>query len=144
MPVYQLISEPIFPPATEAEADGLLAVGGDLSVERLLAAYSQGIFPWFEDKGIYYWFSPDPRLILHPGEFKVSSSFSRVIKSNKFELRIDTAFRKVITACSIAPRIGQDGSWISKGFINGFVALYKAGFAHSFETFCEGQLIGGL
>ena len=144
MPVYLLNETPLFPPATEAEPDGLLAVGGDLSIDRLLAAYCSGIFPWFESEGLFYWFSPDPRLVMFPGDFKVSSSFSRLLTSNKFEIRKDTAFREVMKACSKVPRAGQDESWITGKFINGYCALHKAGFAHSFETYFQNELVGGL
>ena len=144
MPVYLLNDEPVFPSASEAEPDGLIAVGGDLSVSRLINAYVNGIFPWFEEEGSIFWFSPDPRLVLFPEKLIISDSLSRTIKSRKFEIRVDTVFRQVITACAKAPRPDQDGTWISSKFINAYVALYKAGFAHSIEAFFNGKLAGGL
>lgn len=144
MPVYLLNDQPIFPPVTEAEPDGLVAVGGDLSIERLLVAYSSGIFPWFEYEELPYWFSPDPRMVLIPGQFKISNSLHRTIKGHKFEVRIDTSFRRVITKCSQVERKGEDGSWITRSFINAYSVLHKEGFAHSFETYYKGELVGGL
>jgi leucyl/phenylalanyl-tRNA---protein transferase len=144
MPVYLLNDQPVFPPASEAEPDGLIAVGGDLSVSRLINAYTDGIFPWFEEEGTIYWFSPDPRLVLYPGNLKISPSLNRTIKSKKFEIRVDTSFRKVISSCSKAKRLHEDSTWISRKFINGYVALHQAGYAHSIEAFYEGELAGGL
>ncbi|MDP4281046.1 MAG: leucyl/phenylalanyl-tRNA--protein transferase [Bacteroidota bacterium] len=144
MPVYLLNEQPVFPPATEAEPDGLLAIGGDLSVERLISAYSGGIFPWFEEENAFFWFSPDPRLVLFPGKIKISRSLERIIKSGKFEVRMDTAFREVITNCSKVTRPDGDDSWINKKFIEGYTALHQAGFAHSIEAYYNGKLSGGL
>ena len=144
MPVYLLNDDPVFPPADKAEPDGLLAVGGDLSVPRLLNAYSQGIFPWFEIKELFYWYSPDPRLVLSPEKLKISSSLKRTLKSENIEVRVDTAFRRVISSCSKAKRPNEDGTWISGKFIDGYCDLHKSGYAHSFETFYKNELVGGL
>ncbi len=144
MPVYLLPDEPVFPPPSEAEPDGLLAIGGDLSAARLLKAYADGIFPWFRDEEDIFWFSPDPRMVLFPGEMKVSESLKRLIRSRKFEIRADSSFQQVIEACAEAPRDGQEGTWIDGDFIEAYVRLHKLGFAHSFETFLNGELAGGL
>lgn len=144
MPVYQLPDEPFFPPASDAETDGLLAIGGDFSVKRLVYAYASGIFPWFSQEGEIFWFSPDPRLVLYPGQFKKSRSFDRVIRSNKYEVRFDTAFKEVIEACAQVPRIGQEGTWITPDFVDGYLEIHQAGLAHSVEVFHEGRLAGGL
>jgi leucyl/phenylalanyl-tRNA--protein transferase len=144
MAVYLLNDEPIFPDPLEAEPDGLIAIGGDLSIPRLISAYSQGIFPWFEEQKMIFWYSPNPRLVLFPDKLKVSSSLRRTIKSNKFEVRIDSVFRKVISGCAKVGRSNGGGTWISRSFINAYTAMHKAGFAHSFETFYEGKLVGGL
>lgn len=143
MPVYLLPEEPVFPPPAEAEEDGLLAVGGDLSPERLLNAYASGIFPWFRDEEDIFWFSPDPRMVLYPEELKISDSLYRVIRSNKFKVTADEDFGGVIRACADAPRPGQEGSWIDDAFIEGYTELHKIGFAHSFEAWLEGELVGG-
>ncbi|MCK9203935.1 MAG: leucyl/phenylalanyl-tRNA--protein transferase [Bacteroidales bacterium] len=144
MSVYLLPEEPVFPPACEAESDGLIAIGGDLSVNRLLAAYSNGIFPWFIDDDDIFWFSPDPRMVLFPENFKVSESLRRIIQAKKIEVRFDTAFNQVIEACSKVPRPGQDGTWISPEFITAYKELHIRGYAHSVEAFSNGKLAGGL
>ena len=144
MPVYLLPDEPLFPPPSEAEPDGLLAVGGDLSPERLINAYAEGIFPWFRDDEDIFWYSPDPRMVLFPEELKISASLHRVIRSNKFLMTADEDFGGVIRACAEAARPGQDGSWIDEEFIKGYSELHKLGIAHSFEVWQEGCLVGGL
>jgi len=144
MTVYLLIDEPVFPSPSEAEPDGLIAVGGDLSPLRLLNAYADGIFPWFRDEEDVFWFSPDPRMVLFPSELKVSSSLSRVIRSGKFEVRCDTVFPEVIEACASAFRPGQEGTWIDKEFTDAYTELHQLGYAHSFETYLDGKLCGGL
>lgn len=144
MTVFLLPAEPLFPPATEADPDGLIAIGGDLSVNRLLNAYESGIFPWFMEKKTVFWYSPDPRMVLFPEKFKISKSFGRIIRSGKFTTKVDTRFREVIRACSEVPRPEQDGTWISKAFIKAYTDLFKLGFAHSFECYENDQLVGGL
>jgi len=144
MTVYLLPEEPFFPPLGEAEPDGLVAIGGDLSVERLVQAYSQGIFPWFLEEDGFFWYSPDPRMVLFPDKHRIPVSFRRILKKNPFEVRFDTNFDQVIRACSRASRPGQDGTWISEEFINGYTELYRHGLAHSVETYSGGTLVGGL
>ena len=113
MPLYLLDDYLWFPPVEEALPEGLLAVGGDLDVERLLLAYRSGIFPWFSDDEPVMWWCPDPRFVLFPSELKISKSMRQVIKRNEFEFRTNTAFGEVITACSTIGRPGQDGTWIT-------------------------------
>ena len=144
MAVYLLPEEPIFPPAGEAEADGLIAIGGDLSAPRLLQDYAKGIFPWFVEYDEFYWYSPDPRLLLFPGEYKVPGSLRRIVKQESFEVKFDTDFDRVIRACAAAGRPEQDGTWISSEFIDGYTELYRLGYAHSVESYFEGELAGGL
>jgi leucyl/phenylalanyl-tRNA---protein transferase len=144
MTVYLLPDEPVFPPVDEAEPDGLVAIGGDLSVARLLQAYAQGIFPWFVDEDDFFWYSPDPRLVLFPEQYKAPDSLRRIVKKNLFEVRIDTDFEQVVRSCSLAERPRQDGTWITSEFIEAYTALHHKGFAHSIETYCQGALVGGL
>ena len=110
MSVYQLPEEPVFPPVEDAEPDGLIAIGGDLSVTRLVQAYAHGIFPWFVDERDVYWYSPDPRLVLFPEQLKMPVSLQRIIKSNRFEVRFDTLFKEVIKACAKAARPDRNGT----------------------------------
>ena len=144
MTVYLLPEEPFFPPAVDAEPDGLIAIGGDLSPERLLQAYANGIFPWFRDEEDVFWYSPDPRLILFPGQFKLPSSLNRIIRSRKFTVKFDTDFTSVIRGCAESVRPGQDGTWISGDFIEAYSALHRKGFAHSVEVYFQDDLVGGL
>lgn len=134
-----------FPPLNNAlkEPNGLVAIGGDLSPQRLLSAYGQGIFPWFSDDEPILWWSPDPRMVLFPDELKISSSLKKTLKKQLFELRFNTAFREVITACSKTPRGEQNGTWITKDIIDAYCALHEAGFAISAETWLNGKLVGG-
>ncbi len=124
--------------------DGLLAVGGDLRMERLLLAYSNGIFPWYNEDELPMWWSPDPRFVLFPEELKVSKSMGQILKRNEFEFRVDTVFEEVIFNCSRAPRQEQDGTWISDEIISAYTALHELGYAHSAEAWYEGELVGGL
>lgn len=144
MPVYRIGSQLAFPPAEEADPDGLLAVGGDLSAERLLLAYSQGIFPWYEDGLPILWHSPDPRMVLLPAELHVPRSLRKVIRRRPFTLRLDTAFEAVVDECAIAERAGQRGTWITRDMREAYVALHTLGFAHSAEAWCGDELVGGL
>lgn len=145
MPVYELVEEPIFPDPHLANDDGLLAFGGDLSVERILLAYRCGIFPWFaEDSPDILWWSPDPRLLLFPDKFRLSKSLRQKIRQNFFEVRVDTAYEQVIDYCSKVPRRGQDGTWITSDIKKTYVELHRLGVAHSIETWKDGQLVGGL
>lgn len=144
MPVYKLPEEIIFPPPELARKDGLLAFGGDLSEERLITAYSMGIFPWYSEGSPILWWSPDPRLILIPSELKVSRSLRKVINKGIFKVTMDTAFEQVIRNCADAPREGQGGTWITEDMIEAYIRLHKSGYAHSVESWHEGELVGGL
>lgn len=134
-----------FPPVTEAltEPNGLIAIGGDLSLTRLLDAYQHGIFPWFSDGEPILWWSPDPRMVLFPCELKISSSLKKTIKNKGFEVRLNTAFREVITACSNVLRGNQHGTWITQDIIDAYCRLHDAGYAISSETWLNGKLVGG-
>ncbi len=134
-----------FPPLARAmrAPNGLLAAGADLSPRRLVEAYRQGIFPWFSEGEPVLWWSPDPRMVLFPAELKVSRSLGKTLRRGDFEVRADTAFREVMTACG-QPRPGQDGTWITPEMIDAYSALHGAGIAHSVETWRGGELIGGL
>lgn len=144
MPVYRLIKEPFFPPASEAEPDGLVAIGGDFTPQRLLNAYASGIFPWFDDGKDIYWFSPDPRLVLFPEQLRIPASLARVIRQNRFDVRFDHDFKAVMEHCANVPRKHEEGTWISERFIKGYTRLHKLGYAHSAEAYLGGQLVGGL
>ena len=145
MPVYQLIPEvSLFPPTEEAEDDGLLAVGGDLSKERLLAAYSKGIFPWYEVGQPILWWSPDPRLVLTPETLKISRSLRKILRKQQFEIRFDTAFEKVIKACADVRTEQGEGTWIIPEMQQAYTELHQDGFAHSVESWLDGELVGGL
>lgn len=144
MPVFRLRKEPVFPDPALAEEDGLLAVGGDLRPDRLVAAYSSGIFPWYSQGEPILWFSPDPRMILYPERFKLAESLARTIRSGKYETRADTAFESVIRACAAKPRPGQRGTWITPAMRRAYIDLHSLGLAHSLETYENGRLVGGL
>ncbi len=144
MPVFRLPDEIIFPSPELAEEDGLLAVGGDLSVERLLLAYSMGIFPWYSDGYPILWWSPDPRLVLMPGDLRVSRSLRQTIKKGTYRITFDKAFERVIRSCAESPRRGDDGTWITEEMIEAYCRLHEKGFAHSVESWAGGELAGGL
>lgn len=134
-----------FPPAERALRDpnGLLAAGGELSSARLIDAYRKGIFPWFSEGEPVLWWSPDPRMVLVPREFKLSRSLGKRIKKHDFEIRVDSAFGHVMHACA-EPRAEQRGTWISEPMITAYTALHVQGLAHSVETWRDGALVGGL
>lgn len=134
-----------FPPVEHAlrSPSGLLAAGGDLSAARLLEAYHQGVFPWFNPGEPTLWWSPDPRMVLIPGEFKISRSFSRVLRNHAYEVRCDTDFEQVMRGCA-APRSGHHGTWIHEDMIAAYCELHRMGYAHSVETWVDGKLTGGL
>lgn len=134
-----------FPPLTNAltEPNGLIAIGGDLSLPRLLSAYHQGIFPWFSEGEPILWWSPNPRMVLYPDSLKISRSLQKTLKKKVFEVRFNSAFREVITACSATARAQQDGTWITQEIIDAYCRLHDAGFAISAESYFEGQLVGG-
>ena len=145
MPVYQLISDiPLFPPTEEAEDDGLLAVGGDLSKERLLTAYRQGIFPWYEVGQPILWWSPNPRLVLFPEELKISRSLRKVLRKHEFEIRFDSSFENVIKACADVRTKRGKGTWIIPEMQQAYTELHQEGYAHSVESWLNGELVGGL
>jgi leucyl/phenylalanyl-tRNA--protein transferase len=144
MPVSFLTEELVFPPPEEALEDGLLAVGGDLSTERLLLAYSSGIFPWYSEDSPILWWSPDPRMVLFPADLKVSKSLRQKINSGAFEIRFDCDFDSVIQYCATVERKEQVGTWIGSEMINAYKELHKNGYAHSVETYLSGELVGGL
>jgi leucyl/phenylalanyl-tRNA--protein transferase len=139
-----------FPPIGRAlrSPNGLLAAGGDLSAPRLLEAYRHGIFPWFSPGEPILWWSPDPRMVLIPGEINISRSFAKVLRNTAYEVRCDTAFEQVMRGCA-APRAnhksgGHHGTWISEDMIAAYCALHELGYAHSVETWMDGKLTGGL
>ena len=138
-------SEP-FPPLEGALIDpnGLLCAGGDLSPKRLLDAYQHGIFPWYSRGEPILWWSPDPRMVLDPGEFRVSRSLRRSLRAGRWQVTLDRDFPAVIRACAEAPRIGQNGTWIVRDIQHAYWQLAQLGFAHSVETWLDGELVGGL
>ena len=144
MSVYLLSDELIFPDPELSNEDGLLAVGGDLSVERLLLSYSNGIFPWYSKESPILWWSPDPRMVLFPEKLKISKSLKSIINKNKFQVKFDVDFEKVIRCCSDIRRKNEESTWITDDMINAYVNLHLEGFAHSVETYHNGKLIGGL
>lgn len=133
-----------FPDPNEAEDDGLVSIGGDLSAEFLLSAYSQGIFPWFNEGEPILWWSPNPRMVLFPKDFKCSDSLRQILKSSRYSVRIDDNFEGVIRACAGIKRRGQTGTWITNDMIDAYTHLHKKGFAHSVETYHGNSLVGGL
>jgi leucyl/phenylalanyl-tRNA--protein transferase len=133
-----------FPDPDEADESGLLAIGGDLSIDRLKLAYSKGIFPWYEKGMPILWWSPDPRMILIPGKMIVSHSLRQSIRRQQFEVTVDKAFEKVIKFCAKTPRKGEKGTWITRDMKHAYMRLHVAGFAHSAEAWSDGELVGGL
>lgn len=144
MPVYRLIDEIIFPPPREAEPDGLLAVGGDLSPQRLLEAYRLGIFPWYAEGQPILWWSPDPRFVLEPEAFHVSRRLRQTLSRGVFKVTFDRAFAEVIRACASVQRKGQSGTWITPEMEAAYIRLHELGYAHSAESWSEEALVGGV
>lgn len=142
--IFQLNDELIFPNPSLAEEDGLLAIGGDLSSERLILAYQNGIFPWFNEETPILWYSPHERLVLFPEEIKISKSMRQIINSQKFKITFNTAFKEVIRACAEMKRDGQDGTWITQDMQQAYIQLHDLGFAHSIEVWQNKELVGGL
>ncbi len=134
-----------FPPLSQALSDpnGLIAIGGDFNAERLLSAYGQGIFPWFNEGEPVMWWSPNPRMVLFPDELKISASLKKTLKKQLFESRFNTSFRQVITACSQSKRLGQPGTWISTEMIDAYCGLHKLGHAICMESWLNHELVGG-
>jgi len=144
MPVFRLGSEFAFPHPEQSDPSGLLAVGGDLSPERLLLAYSAGIFPWYSEGQPILWHSPDPRAVLVPEKLHVPRSLAKTLRHGRFEVRLDTAFDAVISACAEVPRPEGDGTWITADMQRAYSELHRLGFAHSAEAWEDGRLVGGL
>lgn len=144
MPIFSLDNELVFPDPKYAEEEGVLAIGGDLSIDRLLLAYANGIFPWPSANAPLLWWSPDPRMVLFPDDFRVSHSLKQLIRSNKYTFTVDVDFIEVIKHCATIPRRGQDSTWITKDMIKAYIKLHQKGYAHSVETRYNGELVGGL
>ncbi|MDL2275651.1 leucyl/phenylalanyl-tRNA--protein transferase [Desulfosarcina sp. OttesenSCG-928-G10] len=144
MPVFTLSSRLSFPPAHLAIRAGLLAVGGDLGVDRLTLAYRKGIFPWYADGDPILWWCPDPRLVLFPDELTVSRSLRKVIRKDLFQITLDTDFQAVITACATTPRASGEGTWITDAMNAAYCEFHRKGYAHSVEAWQDGKLVGGL
>lgn len=144
MPVFELDEHIIFPKPELANEDGLLAVGGDLSPQRLMVAYSNGIFPWYSEETPILWWSPDPRMVLFPQEFKRHKNLRKEVESHRFEVSIDQDFENVIAHCGSVPRPGQEGTWLTSEMIEAYTRLFEMGVAHSVEVWDQGKLAGGL
>ena len=143
-PTHFLGPDPIFPPVSEANSEGLLAVGGDLSPERVLAAYQNGIFPWFNEDHFIMWWSPDPRMIIIPEEIKISKSMRKLLREKKFTISFNTDFEAVIDQCATIPRFGEEGTWITPKMKEAYLKLHALGHAKSIEVRQNGYLVGGL
>lgn len=140
-----LLSEKIyFPPVESADETELLAMGGDLSSERLLLAYRSGIFPWFNEEDPICWWSPDPRFVLFPADIKISKSMQQIFKKKQFQFKTNTAFEQVISNCQQVYREGQDGTWITDEMKTAYINLHQQGYAHSAEAWLNSELVGGL
>lgn len=144
MPLFYLSDQVAFPPPTLARKDGLLALGGDLSVDRLLLAYSMGIFPWYSPGEPILWWSPDPRLLLYPGKLKVNRSLAKTLRRGRYRVTLDRAFDSVIASCATTPRNGSQGTWIVEEMRAAYGALHRKGVAHSVEAWEGETLVGGL
>jgi leucyl/phenylalanyl-tRNA--protein transferase len=144
MTVYQIPQSLIFPPVEDAEPNGMLGVGGDLRVDRLLLAYASGIFPWYEAGGPILWFSPDPRAVLAPRDVHLPRRLRKTLRGCEWEVRMDTAFGQVIRACAWKKRKAQDGTWITPEMIDAYCELHRLGVAHSVEVWQGHRLVGGL
>jgi leucyl/phenylalanyl-tRNA--protein transferase len=142
--IFQLDERLVFPKPELAEPDGLLALGGDLSPERLLLAYQHGIFPWYSQETPILWYAPHERFVLYPNELRVSKSMRQVLRSGRFKVTVNTAFADVINACSMVPREGQDGTWITDDMKAAYINLHQLGHAHSCEVWLDNELVGGL
>jgi leucyl/phenylalanyl-tRNA--protein transferase len=144
MPIFRLGREFAFPHPKESDPSGLLAVGGDLSPERLLLAYASGIFPWYAEDQPILWHSPDPRAVLRVEELHVPRSLAKAVRRGRFEVRLDTAFEAVIRSCAEIARPAAGGTWITPDMLHAYCELHRLGFAHSAEAFAGDRLVGGL
>ena len=144
MPVFLLTDKIEFPPPHLASKEGLLAIGGDLSRERLLLAYRMGIFPWFSDDEPILWWSPDPRLVLYPNEIKISKTLKKIMQKGLFKVTMDSAFVQVINQCAQIRIQNNQETWILEDMIDAYCKLHELGFAHSVEAWYQGELAGGL
>ena len=142
MPIYRLSNDLVFPHPSLSEEDGLLAIEGDLSPQRLLLAYSNGIFPWFSDDEPILWWSPDPRFVLYPKDIRISHSMKKLLKKNTYRISFDTCFRDVISNCSTLRK--ETGTWITDEMIEAYCKLHELGYAHCVETWYQDKLVGGL
>ena len=142
--MFLLSNELYFPPVTEADVEGILAIGGDLSTQRLLLAYRNGIFPWYSDDEPIIWWCPNPRFVLFPDEIKISKSMRAVLKKQTYSFTINNCFNNVIKNCKTINREGQSGTWISEEFIDAYTNLHNLGYALSAETWKNNKLVGGL
>jgi len=142
--MHYLSAEIKFPDVTSSNKDGLLAIGGDLSVERLILAYQNGIFPWYEEGGPILWWSPDPRFVLFPENLKVSKSMTKELSTRNYEVTVNNDFKQVINECAIIKRDGQSGTWITKKMIDAYIKLHELGYAKSVEVWDNNQLIAGF
>ena len=144
MPLFMLPAEHLFPDPNLARDDGLLAIGGDLAPERVLLGYSQGIFPWYSEDQPVLWHSPDPRFVLFLDEFRIGRSLKKTLRKMPFDIRMDTAFERVLLNCASVPRSDQDGTWITRDMHRAYTRLHELGFAHSTEAWVGDDLVGGL
>lgn len=144
MPIHILNQKLYFPPVSHAEPDGLLAIGGDLSIPRLTLAYRSGIFPWYSEGYPILWYSPDPRMLLKVSQLRVNRSLRKAIRKRPYTLTLDRAFPDVIRACARMDRPGQDGTWITQEMERAYIDLHRHGLAHSVEAWQEDRLVGGL
>lgn len=141
MPIFQLSKTLVFPKPEWANKDGLLAIGGDLSIDRLLLAYSKGIFPWYSENDPILWWCPDPRFVLFPQNVNISRSMSKLLRKNIYTVTYDTCFEEVVTMCA---KLRENNTWIFPEIIESYINLHKEGYAHSVETWFERKLVGGL
>lgn len=142
--MHQLSSEHIFPSALSANNDGIVATGGDLDPKRILQAYKQGIFPWFESDDYLVWWSPDPRMVLFPAKLKISKSTKKILKDGSFNVTFNQSFDQVVECCASVKRFGQNGTWITEGLKKAYNLLHKEGHAFSVEVWKDFELVGGL
>ena len=142
--MYQLSSEHILPSALTANSDGVVAIGGDLDPKRILKAYKQGIFPWFENDDYLVWWSPDPRMVLFPKKLKISKSTKKILKDDYFKVTFNQSFDEVVDCCAKVKRFGQNGTWITEGLKKAYNLLHKEGHAFSVEVWKDFELVGGL